>query len=86
MSTVNIDRVRLHVSSEIRRWAERLGTKDKVTLARKVSQSAMSPLIETAYLVEEVLGPDEDLTNFIDRLSSWYGVERVIGRREYENR
>lgn len=81
MSTVDIDRIRANVSLEIRRWIARIGTDDKVLLARKASQSAMSPLIETAYLVEEILGPDQHLTEFIERNSLWYGIKRVIGRR-----
>jgi hypothetical protein len=78
---VDIDRVRHFVSIEIQRWIERHGADEKIKIVESTVASCMSPTLETAYLVEELTGPDDNLTQFINRVSLWYGVTEVQGRR-----
>ncbi len=78
---VDINRVRLHATLEIKRWIERHGPDQKIKILDSTVSSAMIPVLEAAYLVEELTGPSAELTGLIERVSLWYKVVEVRGRK-----
>ncbi len=78
---VDLDRVRKFATIEILRWVERHGKDAKIKILDSTVSSGQIPVLEAAYLIEELTGPSDELTGLINRVSLWYKVIEVRGRK-----
>jgi hypothetical protein len=79
---IDVNRIRFSTTPEILRWQERLGSENLIKIVESTVSSSDSPIIETAYLVKELVGSSPELLDFILKLETWYGIKEVRGLNE----